>query len=242
MERRRRQARTGKRDPWQSLLGPFGLGAATANVVFESVADPAGGIIKQRVLQQSDYTGGHAIASAVHGLQSSFDLPVAIELNESDVRHDVIAVIEAGPTRWSEPDWMVSPERIDAPTAEQRLDRDLPLVVAAERRSPVAATTQRILVVGSGGWLLSYLADVVVPVGGNRMVLVNPGNYELLLASVAWLAGHDELIAPSPVSRQVSRLSGITPGVQVLWRWIAIVLAPGACLALGTAVWFVRRR
>ena len=73
-------------------------------------------------------------------------------------------------------------------------------------------------------------------------MLVNPGNYELLLASIAWLAGQDEMIAPSAVSQQVSRLDGITPAVRARWRWIAVVVMPGGCLMLGAVVWFIRRR
>ena len=73
------------------------------------------------------------------------------------------------------------------------------------------------------------------------MVLVNPGNYELLMAGIAWLADADDLIAASPVSRQVARLDGVTAIVQVLWRWIALAIIPGACLGLGIFVWAVRR-
>ena len=114
-------------------------------------------------------------------------------------------------------------------------------MVAVVRRNPVESGSQRFLLVGSGGWMLSYLADVVVPVGGDRMVLVNPGNYELLMAGISWLGGADDLILSSPVSRQVARLEGLTPSVLALWRWIALAIMPGACLGLGIAVWFVRR-
>ena len=72
-------------------------------------------------------------------------------------------------------------------------------------------------------------------------MLLNPGNYELLLASVAWLAGEDDLIAASPVSRQVARLEGLTPAVRTFWRWVAIAFLPAACLLAGVAVWMVRR-
>ena len=78
--------------------------------------------------------------------------------------------------------------------------------------------------------------------GGDRLALVNPGNYELLLASIAWLAGADELIASSPVSQQVARLDGLTPPVRTLWRWMALAIVPGACLLSGVSVWVIRRR
>ncbi len=241
-------SRTGKRDPWADLVTPFGLRVDTGQVVFESVRDDQGQLTNQRVVQITDYPPDHAIGSAVHGLQTVFDLPLAIGLMDpaafagsAHVRHVVVARIEPQENRWLESDWMVSPASLDEPEASQRFTEPLPLVVAAERRNPVGPGPQRLLVVGSGGWLLSYLADVVVNIGGDRMVLVNPGNHELLMASIAWLAHADDLIASSPVSRQVARLAGVTATVQTLWRWIALAILPGACLGLGMFVWAVRR-
>ena len=158
------------------------------------------------------------------------------------MRRVVVLAVEPGKDRWLETDWMLSPDSLDEPTADQRFDDPAPLVVAAERRNPVKPGHQRILVVGSGGWLLSYLADVVVPVGGDRMVLVAPGNFELLMAGITWLAGDDDRIASSPVSRQVARLEGVTEASLSLWRWVALAILPGGCLTLGIFVWTVRRQ
>ena len=216
--------------------------------MFESARDRAGKAITLRVIQLSDYPPGSAIGSAVHGLQTVFDLPLVITLDDAsgsaapDVNRVVVLAVEPGKDRWLEADWMLNPDSLDEPTDDQRFDKPAPLVVAAWRRNPVEAGEQRILVVGSGGWLLSYLADVVVPVGGDRMVLVNPGNFELLMAGITWLAGDDDRIASSPVSRQVARLEGVTKSVQSLWRWVALAILPGGCLALGIFVWTVRRQ
>ena len=60
--------------------------------------------------------------------------------------------------------------------------------MATERSSPSGSGPQRVLTVASGGWMLSYVADVAVNVGGERYALVNPGNHELMLSGVAWLA------------------------------------------------------
>ena len=237
--------RTGMSDPWRDLTRPFGLTVDTTRTVFESVRDESGQAINQRVIQLSNYPPGTRIGSAVHGLQTVFDLPLVITLDDAvapDVRREVVLAVEPGKDRWLEPDWMLKPGSLNEPTADQRFVRPLPLVVTAERRNPVKAGQQRILVVGSGGWLLSYLADVVIPVGGDRMVLVNPGNFELLMAGITWLAGDDDRIASSPVSRQVARLEGVTDSVQSLWRWVALAFMPGSCLALGIFVWTVRRQ
>jgi hypothetical protein len=114
-------------------------------------------------------------------------------------------------------------------------------VVAAQRQSPMGGQVQRFILVGSGGWMLSYVADAVTRLGGERYALTNPGNQELMLASVHWLAGMDELIAPSAVSRQVARLDGIDSAVALTWGLIAVVGAPLGCLLLGVLVWLGRR-
>ena len=94
---------------------------------------------------------------------------------------------------------------------------------------------------GSGGWLLTYVADRVYSIGGERVALEYPGNYELMLASIAWLAGMDELIAPSPMAQEIPRLRGITPEDRRHWLWLTIGALPGACLLLGLMMWMVRR-
>jgi len=236
--------RTGSNDPWPALIAPYGLTVDTTRTVFELARDESGQPINQRVIQLSNYPAGSAIGSAVHGLRTVFDLPLVIGLDDAvapDVRRVVVLAVEPSEKRWLETDWMLDPDTLDEPTVDQRFDEPAPLVVAAERRNPVQPGQQRILVVGSGGWLLSYLADVVIPVGGDRMVLVNPGNFELLMAGITWLAGDDDRIAASPVSRQVARLEGVTESVQSLWRWVALAIMPGACLVLGIFVWTVRR-
>jgi hypothetical protein len=240
-------AATGRSDPWAKLAAPFGVTADTSRVIYESVRNQQGEMVTQRVLQLSEFAGDTPIARAVHGLGASFDLPVPLRLESdpappTDVRREVVVEIEPGPNRWLEPRWIERPDSLDEPDASQRYGEAIPIVVAAERRNPVRPGAQRLLLAGSGGWLLSYLSDAVVSVGGDRMVLVNPGNYELLLAGVAWLAGADEMIAASPVSRQVARLAEISPAAQNGWRVTAILLLPLGWLGLGLVVYAVRRR
>ena len=235
----------GQKDPWQSVTGVLGLNVDTSRVLFERTRNADGDEVIQRIGQLTDFTRGHPIAAAAHGLRTSFDLPVAVwpaDLVPAGVRHSVLAVMEPSPNRWLESDWRANPATIIQPSQRPELEEGVPIVVAVERTHPIDSGRQRCIVVGSGGWLLSYMADLVVDIGGERVVLVNPGNYELLLASIAWLAGLDEMIAPSAVSQQVARLDGITPAVQRRWRWIAVVIMPGGCLMLGAAVWYIRRR
>ncbi len=123
----------------------------------------------------------------------------------------------------------------------EAIEEAVPIAVAVERRDPLDEGRQRFLLVGSGAWLFSYVADAVTDLGGGQVALTNPGNQELLLAAVSWLAGMDELIAPSPVSRQVARLDGIEARDAVQWGLVTVVGAPLGWLSLGMMVWLVRR-
>ena len=102
-------------------------------------------------------------------------------------------------------------------------------------------STQRIFVVGSGPWMLSNVADVAVSAGGDRISLLNPGNHEMMMSAVAWLAGEDQLVAQGPLSQEVSRLKGIA-GVQLqVVGWLLTVVLPAIVLLLGVGVWMARR-
>ena len=89
--------------------------------------------------------------------------------------------------------------------------------------------------------MVSNVADVVLDVGGGRVALINPGNHELMLASAAWLAGMDDLVAASPVSQEIARLRGISPETRTRWVWIAVAGLPAVCVLLGVCVWMIRR-
>jgi hypothetical protein len=234
----------GRDDPWRALAARFGLEADTARVVFERTRVSPEGTGPQRRQILHDFRADHPIARAVHGQPTYLALPVTIlEADQAavGVRRQTVAWIEPSPDRWLEADWSAPPESFDQAARGEALASPVPVIVAAEGPDPATGRHQRLLIIGSGGWMLSYIADVARSVGGERVALEFPGNYELLLASVAWLAGMDDLIAPSAVSQQVARLDGVTASVR--WVWGAIVMGglPVACLALGVLVWGIRR-
>ncbi len=231
-------------DPWVDVFDPFGLSVETDRAVFERLTTEDGQHVNQGVLQVLDFEPGHPVAAAAHGLDTSFDLPIAIRPRDdalgSVIKRTVLAALDGGETRWLEDDWFDA-RRIDEPTQEQRFESPLPIAVAVERPDPLGEGTQRAIVVGSSGWAYSYIADVTRSIGGNRVALMSPGNYELLMASIAWLAGQEELIAPGALSQQVQRLDGVTPGARTGWGIGVMLLLPAMCLALGATVWFMRR-
>jgi hypothetical protein len=238
-------AKFGRADPWGTLGGGFGLAADTARVVFEQVQVAPEETSQERGQIVRDLPADHPIARAVHGQRTYLVLPVPIVHDApapAGVRRQVVAQIEPSADRWLENDWSRPPRALDRAAPHEPLKSPVPVVVAAERQSGVTGGQQRFMLVGSGGWMLSYIADIATSVGGERVALEFPGNYELLLASVAWLAQMDELIAPSAVSQQVARLDGVTARAKWVWGSVVVGGVPAACLVLGVLVWGVRRR
>ncbi|MHC4109056.1 MAG: hypothetical protein ACYSTY_13335, partial [Planctomycetota bacterium] len=236
--------RYGQTDPWQRLASSLGVEVDTSRVIVEEQLTTGGDTERQLGQYVQEFPQSHPIARAVHGRATFFPLPLSMRPHPSvsdRAAYQVIAEVKPGPNRWLEADWSLDPAQLDRPETQQRLSQTLAIAIAATRPHPVEAGLQRFMVIGSGGWMLTYVADVVFSVGGDRMALAHPGNHELLAASVAWLAGMDELIAPSPLSQEIARLDGITGTVRTVWGWCITALAPLGCLAAGMVVWLARR-
>lgn len=236
----------GQSDPWTALAEPFGLKVDTSKVILQRQSTAEGQTQVQRSAQVQDFDTSHAIGRAVDGSLAYFALPLPVQVIPGVVpggpaTHQTLASIESDPQRWMEPDWSADPSTLGEPNSSKLLTQAMPLVIAAERGRPGGGARQRMLLVSSGGWMLTRAADGVTPIGGGRVALVYPGNHELLLAGVAWLSGMDDLIAASPITQEVPRLRGVTPEVRALWFWIAVIIAPAICVALGAVVAVVRR-
>jgi hypothetical protein len=234
-------AKYGQPDPFARMGLPFGVEAITSELIVERVTGATGQT--QPTLGQAvhEFSSEHLIGRALNGLQTYFGTPVPLRVVEVEggVRAHAIAAIQPSPERWLERDWTDIGRRARDPM--QAMTEAAPMVVAAERIHPITGRPQRFMMVGSGGWMVSNVADVVLEIGGGRVALINPGNHELMLASAAWLAGMDELIAASPISQEVARLGDVTSEARLRWMWITVAGLPGACAALGVLVWMMRR-
>lgn len=235
-------ARFNQVDPWATLAEPFGVRVDTARVIYESVRTGTNETQIQQGVALQEFGSTHPIGRAVNGQQAYFSLPLRIEAGG---HHHVLAAVPPSAARWLESNWSLDTRSLPEPQPEQRLGNPAPIAVATERNHPdlarVGVPMQRAIIVGSGGWLLSFIADLVVGLGGDRVALVNPGNAEFLLASVAWLAGMDQLIAQTAAGQEVSRLRDVSDAASLLWRLLLIGGVPGACLFLGAVVWWRRQ-
>lgn len=233
-------------DPWPRLVRPYGVEVQTDRIVYQSLLVEGTTRASRPDHDILETPWDHPIARATDGQRILVGLPVPVQVRAdapADLRASTLVAIAPGPTRWIEPNWSERGGIIEPTEGDDRLFTEpaaIALAVARTHPDPRRGE-QRLVVVGSGSWMHSVFADVTQRAGGERMVLVSPGNFELLQASVLWLAGLDDIIAQSPLSRQVARLEGITPAARVRWGVLTILVLPIGCLVFGCLVWVLRR-
>ncbi|MEM7229561.1 MAG: Gldg family protein [Planctomycetota bacterium] len=235
--------RIGQPNPWEALPTALGVTVDTSRAVYERVRAGEAEAQIQKWQWVNEYTADHPIARAVNGRQTCFGTTIGVAPTEasSAVRLTSLAQVLPSEEKWLERDLLGGSAKGRDVPADAVLTESLPIVVGVERRHPESTGDQRVLIVGSGTWLMSNVADAVVSVGGQRIALAHPGNYELMLASIAWLAQHDDLIAPSPVSQEVARIAGLGDRSRSVWAWTMLAGIPGLCLVMGAGMWMVRR-
>lgn len=230
--------RYGQADPWADLLVPLGLEADSGSVLLEETVDAEGERTVQMFQQLVEFPAEHPIAASLNGQR--LVLPMPVPLRAVDDRWSPVATVRAGATRWLESEWVPSSDFGAVQRGEASLDAPVDVVWALERTG-LDDGTQRVLVVGSGPWLLTNVADVVVSSGGGRMTLLNPGNHELVQSAVAWLSGEDDLVAQGPLSQEVSRLRSVTDGTRRWVSWLLLLGLPGGVVCIGLIVFLARR-
>ena len=219
--------RYGQEDPWTKLIEGISLHADTSRVLLQQVAVGPQQIHIQRGQLIDRTLGDHSIARAVDGRRIYVPLPIGIHGGET------LFSITPREDRWLEEAW--AQQEVDA-TDKKRLEQHLPIAAAV-----VYHDDARAIVVGSGGWLLSWAADRATRLGDGQVTMANPGNSELLLASVEWLAGLDDWIAASPIGQQTSRIEGLSQNMYVVWSFVLVLGLPAIFLGVSATV-AVRRR
>jgi hypothetical protein len=178
----------------------------------------------------------------MHGQSLLLPLPVPVQAAAGSAAVD-LASVAPSVDRWIEDQWrpLVSvdprlrrrPPTFDPDTVPQN---PVNLVTAVE--TPAGG---RVLVVGSGSWLRTSVADAALSAGGDRVSLAHPGNHELMMAATSWLSGLDDRIARGALSQEVGRLGGISASVRQRWGWILLGGIPAVAVLVGAGVWLRRR-
>lgn len=216
----------GQKDPWANLVHQLGISAETSKVVLEQIATGPHQFDIHRSQTLHNTSGESLIARALNGRAIFFPLP--IEVQGGDTIYEILPSSD----RWLDDAW--ANETI-AMTDQKPLEDSVSIVSLVESDKG----QQRAIVVGSGGWLFSWALDRGTHLGGQNVIMSNPGNSEFLLSSIEWLSHLDEWIAAGPIGNQVGRISGLSANAHIYW---SIGLVFGIPLEFLASIFLLRRR
>lgn len=193
------------------------------------------------VFEMSAASSDHPITKAVLGLPGIFAYaqPVKLEKKEGV---ESWPLVRSPNNSWADPEAFPPSEAMRTLTHDAG-EADGPITVAAAAKKG----DQRVVVVADPIWATDDITSVAAVAMGASMAELSlyarfPGNAELFVNSIYWLAGMDDLIAPGAKAQETRRLAEIGDTALSAYRWLLGLGLPAACLVAGVAVWFVRRR
>lgn len=247
----------GEVDPMAVLALPFGIRVDSGRPILRRFSTPQGWTVLpgQEVVGEG---GVNAVADALAGQRTILPWPLPIDLlpppgsepagppPEEDRQAWPLLRIPAAPDVWAESQWLefraLAPQQramvANPPQPEEKWD-DVsgPWIVAAagQRRMRDLGRSQRMVVVGANGWFLDQFTQQTRNVDGVTG-LAFPGNWDLFESSIYWLAGQDELVAPSARTRRIPTIPAMDAARLGALRWALVAGLPALVLAIGLGV------
>tara|TARA_R110000782_G_scaffold13976_11_gene40977 strand:+ start:4270 stop:7131 length:2862 start_codon:yes stop_codon:yes gene_type:complete len=240
----------GDTDPLARLAEPFGIVARTGTTLLRNTtgrtdAATPGGLVADWLTVVVPPGGDNPIASAVRGLRTLAPWATPLELTETPgvTARPVLELVGDDQT-WAESRWLhfwSTAANARSMLAEQpRFDagedtREERWIIAAAAERDNSFGTSRVVVVGSNGWSSDSAVTSAVQLVDGRVANRFPGNDVLLDGSINWLAGLDELIAPSADARPVATVKPLTASQLSTIRWTLLGVIPLLILVAGGA-------
>ncbi len=231
--------RTGREDPVAALLDEYGITVQQDRIVLQEQQLPDRRTVPSPQFEVTQWPDELPITSALAGLnmvllQSS---PIVIDEQVQGVKHYPLIEL-TGDRLWAEDD-LLSPDAMEnaSYTEEKGQDRFLAGVAAEKDGS-------RIIVISDPVWASDNITTYGAFGPGTAELLGArwPGNSELFVNCMYWLAEFDQLIASSARSQDIRRVEPMTTTAYYWTEGILIGGLPLIILAIGVGVWMSRRQ
>jgi ABC-type uncharacterized transport system involved in gliding motility auxiliary subunit len=154
-----------------------------------------------------------------------------IALNEAGGAGRPLALATTNPTAWGETDFAMLAQ--GKTSAEGKKKGALAVALVVSKPVPATEKDKR-----SDETRLVVFGDSEFP--NNRWGQVGPGNQDLFMNTVSWLAEQSDRITIRPKAREASHLT-MNQQQMTLIQFFSIDVLPVTLLAVGIAVWRVRR-
>ena len=227
--------------PYTEVFDLFGVTAKTGAVAVRMQTVDSQGT--ERAVPQIEITayGDHPIARALNGLPTMFLTPCPLLINKQlpeGVTAEAVVTLPVGPDYWADTNIFDATrgeaKRDEAEDIVPTAGHPIPLAVACTRK--LKEGEQKVVLFGDAQWAEDRVAFYQVM--GRDLF---PGNAELLVNSILWVAGTEHLITVSPEALQARRIGD--PGAWTLPVQLLLMAGiPAAVLVAGLIVYVVRRR
>ncbi|MHC4976822.1 MAG: hypothetical protein ACYTF7_09485 [Planctomycetota bacterium] len=240
----------GETDPFVPMLEELGIRPLTSTPLLREFSTASGPVVNP-TMTINPIGGDHAITSAIANLTTNLPWATPMEATgQGDASIESILELPHIDDIWAESEWfpfwtMPQSQREqlrNPPTPrdpEDLTQGPWTLGLASERAHPMGEGTQRVLAIGSSGWIFDGFTQRAKQLEG-RTVQISPGNLELLDASLAWLAQKDSLIAPGARVGDVARIRAMTPTQLSTIRWGVVAGLPLLVLVTGVSLRLIR--
>ncbi len=231
-------AQFGAPDPIVQLVERWGVKPQLDRIVMRQIQTPDRQSRATAQFQVADWPGVLPITRALAGMPGYFVGPSPIDVGAADGVTIEPLVVLSGPLMWTFSDFTsveaVQRAQYNPETAEDHFT----IGVAAVKGDA------RLVAVADAAWATDSLVTYGVFGPGSAEVVgaTFPGNGELFVNSVYWLAGLEELIAASPRSQDIRRIQAMSGATLLTYRWLLLAGMPLVILVAGTGVWLVRRK
>ncbi len=241
---------SGGTDPVALALQEFGIDVNTGALLVQQVRTATGAAFDLSFILR-EAASEHALAEMMSGLPTTLTWLTPIELAEDSIATPILMVNDS-PDIWAEAEWRSFANAPDdrpwsspaPPTPNESYDVvQGPWIVgaAAERIVPPSDNRQRLVAIASPAWFFDRLANRTTTAEG-RTISLSPGNLEFLEASIYWLAGQDEMVAPSAHTADIPRIGPMSDAQLDTIRFALIFGLPLSVLSLGVILRFTMLR
>ncbi|MEO0475120.1 MAG: Gldg family protein, partial [Planctomycetota bacterium] len=233
-------------DTMAELLETFGIEAQLYQSAVQLKSEDEDGENRQYTNQfiVNQWPDSTLVGDALNGINSFFTYPIPLELNpQPHVKQTPLVEIAAPVLHVQE---AAADPKTGEFTPEADSDRDKVVVGAAVEKDDA-----RLVTIGSATWAMDEVLSLAAlpdgTVGPNLADregarILYPGNSDLFVNSICWLAHEEELIAASPRTQDIRRIKPMGDGALQTYRVLLWGGMPAVIMVLGVSVGLMRRR
>ena len=224
-------AAMGMSDPWADLFQYAGLRAKSGQVVLDLGARSENIKELRNFVEFSGSATGHGASIAAANENMLWPMPIPIEITKRESwTATAIEFIPPGPQRWIENDPRVVSRSMEAAPEGKVFTQGVPVLVVAQRDDGI-----RIAISGGLSWLLTLHSGMS---DGDTRALRYPGNRDLAIGVIRWLAGSESI---STVA-DTGRVPELGEQARVILSAFSLVAIPLSMALTGSLIWKSRKR